>query len=73
MIPKRKALPLLPIVAGLLGLSLFLIGHRSNWAIIPDDDFARWLWIGLCFGAELLGAILLFKTRPRVTSGSSRQ
>jgi hypothetical protein len=68
MRPKRVAFPLILVASGLLGISLFMIGDRSHWAIIPADDFAKGLWFGVCLGVELLGGLLMVKDRAKVAS-----
>ena len=63
MRPGRYKLPLAFIVAGLLGIVLFLIGEHYRLPIIPPDDFAKGLWFGTCIGSELLGTLLAIKSK----------
>jgi hypothetical protein len=60
---RRKLLPLALLAAGLIGMGLFSIAERSHLSIVPTGDFARGLCLGICFGLELLGVILLLKPK----------
>lgn len=70
MIARRRPRPLALVIAGLLGISLFLIGDHYHWPIIPAGDFARGLWFGVCLGLEVHAVIVFLKsrTRPRPAS-----
>ena len=62
---SRKSHPLLLIIGGLIGLSLFLAGDHYHLAIIPTSDFAKGIWFGVCLGLELTGGFLLLRSKVK--------
>jgi hypothetical protein len=60
----RNRRPVLFIVAGLAGIAAYFVADHFRAPIIPTNDFGRGLWFGICFGAVLLGGLLLIRPRP---------
>jgi hypothetical protein len=62
---RRKPGPQVLIAAGLIGMGLLLIAEHFHLLIAGAGGFTRGLWFGVCLGAELLGVIVLVRSKAR--------
>jgi hypothetical protein len=60
---RRKPSPLVLIAAGLIGMGLLLLAEHFHLPIARAGDFASGLWFGVCLGVELLGVIVLVRSK----------
>ncbi|WP_422925621.1 hypothetical protein [Singulisphaera sp. PoT] len=67
---RQKWLPLLFLVIGLFGISLFFIASRYMPSIVPKSDFGKGLWFGICLGFEVLAGMIALKAKSANRPGT---
>lgn len=55
--------PFALIAAGLLGLAFYTVATRPGLPTALSSDAVHGAWLGVCLGLEVVGLVLLRKTR----------
>jgi hypothetical protein len=55
--------PFAPIATGLFGLAFYMVATRPGLPTALHGDAVHGMWVGMCLGLEVMGLVLLRKTR----------